>query len=587
MLALGVAHITRQTASNQKYAEISLAQSNLLGRIRVLMYNSKACENTLKKGTVTPGQTLTALYKDDDTVSMSVGDLFDKVIKISALSLKFQATDLTSKSGGNKGGNINLSVEMERVSKVFKGPRKIRRDVELAVTVGASNQLVSCQHTHTDTQTASIVSESRKKACLDLGGTYDATATPPCSLSNSGAAQSLCTSIGGSYDETATPKCSISSSSSGKNALGGPKITKVVGRGGRVEYLPYWPMVTYGAFALLRSDGSIRAWGNLGSSNSAPWDSGYTEIVANESAFAARKSDGSITAWGGNGATGGPTDSGYVEIVASKYAFAARKSDGSIFAWGHSSFGGTGEPTDSGYVEIVANAYAFAARKSDGRLRPGVATAARVNPRTRGMWRLWGTVLPLRRGRVMGRSRPGVATAARAGPRTRGMWRLWTILGPLRRGRVTGRSRPGVVIVTADMENPRTRGMWRLWQTMGPFLPERVTDPSRPGAIVVSAARVNPRTRGMWRLWQAMGPFLPERVTDPSRPGAIVIMVPVENPRIRGMWRLWPMRMPLRPGRVMDPSRPGAMIVTGPLGTHGLGVCGDCAGLPCLCGEEE
>ena len=37
---------THKTTSNQKYAEISLAQSNLLGRIRVLMYNSKACENT-------------------------------------------------------------------------------------------------------------------------------------------------------------------------------------------------------------------------------------------------------------------------------------------------------------------------------------------------------------------------------------------------------------------------------------------------------------------------------------------------------------------------------------------------------------
>ena len=99
---------------------------------------------------------------------------------------------------------------MERVSKVFKGPRKIKRDVELAVTVDASNQLVSCQHTHTDTQTTSIVSESRKKACLDLGGTYDATATPPCSLSSTGDAKSLCTSIGGSYDEAATPKCTLS-----------------------------------------------------------------------------------------------------------------------------------------------------------------------------------------------------------------------------------------------------------------------------------------------------------------------------------------------------------------------------------------
>jgi diketogulonate reductase-like aldo/keto reductase len=59
------------------------------------------------------------------------------------------------------------------------------------------------------------------------------------------------------------------------------------------------------AFAVLKSDGSIKAWGdsNYGGTG-APTDSGYTKIYSTSAAFAALKSDGSITAWGGP--SGGP-----------------------------------------------------------------------------------------------------------------------------------------------------------------------------------------------------------------------------------------------------------------------------------------
>ncbi len=132
---------------------------------------------------------------------------------------------------------------------------------------------------------------------------------------------------------------------------------------------------TVGAFAALKSDGSISAWGSSTTGGSGtPTDSGYVRINSNAYAFAALKSDGSIVVWGDpdNGGSGAPTDSGYIQINSTssyrRAAFAALKSDGSIVAWGDQYVGGSGAPTDSGYVRIYSNRCGFVALKSDGSL---------------------------------------------------------------------------------------------------------------------------------------------------------------------------------------------------------------------------
>ena len=70
-------------------------------------------------------------------------------------------------------------------------------------------------------------------------------------------------------------------------------------------------------------------------------EGGYPDKAAVVSAFAALKSDGSVVAWGNNdwiGSTSAPVDvassltSGVVSISSTKYAFAAVKSDGSVVA---------------------------------------------------------------------------------------------------------------------------------------------------------------------------------------------------------------------------------------------------------------
>ncbi|SHN93474.1 galactose-binding domain-containing protein [bacterium endosymbiont of Bathymodiolus sp. 5 South] len=147
------------------------------------------------------------------------------------------------------------------------------------------------------------------------------------------------------------------------------------------------------AFAAVKSDGSIIAWGGLPSEGidpdsvgkNAPTDSGYTEIYSNEYAFAALKADGSITTWGslnngGTNASNVPTDKGYTKIYSTVSAFAALAHDGSIKVWGNSDYGGANAPAGSGYTKIYSTVGAFAVLKADGSIKAwGESDAGGVN----------------------------------------------------------------------------------------------------------------------------------------------------------------------------------------------------------------
>ena len=124
-----------------------------------------------------------------------------------------------------------------------------------------------------------------------------------------------------------------------------------------------------GAFAALRSDGTVVAWGDSGKGGSAPADlSSVIKIFSNEHAFVALKSDGTIVAWGDPsfGATAPSGLGGVLDIVSNNYSFAALKTDGTVAAWGNNSYGGTTPTGLAAVTQIVPNEQAYAALKSDG-----------------------------------------------------------------------------------------------------------------------------------------------------------------------------------------------------------------------------
>jgi len=151
-----------------------------------------------------------------------------------------------------------------------------------------------------------------------------------------------------------------------------------------------------GAFAALKSDGSVVAWGNSftggdSSSVAASLSSGVTAIYSNKGAFAAVKRDGSVVTWGntdygGDSSVlvpgqmfGSPTSytpiatnltSNVKAVYSTGSAFAALKIDGSVVTWGGS--GGDSSSVanslSSGVTAVYSTGAAFAALKNDGSL---------------------------------------------------------------------------------------------------------------------------------------------------------------------------------------------------------------------------
>ena len=135
------------------------------------------------------------------------------------------------------------------------------------------------------------------------------------------------------------------------------------------------------AFAALKQDGSVVAWGNQlygGDSTleASRLTSGVSQIFSNNEAFAALKSDGSVVTWGDKTSGGDSSSeaanlsSGVIKIFSTERAFAALKSNGSVIAWGDSNYGGDSSSQDAnlqvGVSQISATTYAFAALKADG-----------------------------------------------------------------------------------------------------------------------------------------------------------------------------------------------------------------------------
>ena len=134
------------------------------------------------------------------------------------------------------------------------------------------------------------------------------------------------------------------------------------------------------AFATLKTDGSVVAWGaewagGNSSAVSTALVSGVVAVYSNYYAFAALKTDGSVITWGDpyyGGDSNYPVsnvsnlNSGVVSIYSTDYAFAALKSDGSVVVWGDPDYGGTDPGITGGVVSLYSTEGDFMALKSDG-----------------------------------------------------------------------------------------------------------------------------------------------------------------------------------------------------------------------------
>ncbi|OLP96212.1 Caroteno-chlorophyll a-c-binding protein [Symbiodinium microadriaticum] len=129
---------------------------------------------------------------------------------------------------------------------------------------------------------------------------------------------------------------------------------------------------TCGAFAALRADGSVVCWGNI--SLDAIEEGELREVrslCASSLAMAAVRKDGSVVTWGQGPSSVsrglGMTD--VQQIAATDGAFAAVLGNGRVVAWGFEPFGANTEPVENELVhvrQVVGAGFAFGAVREDG-----------------------------------------------------------------------------------------------------------------------------------------------------------------------------------------------------------------------------
>lgn len=141
------------------------------------------------------------------------------------------------------------------------------------------------------------------------------------------------------------------------------------------------------AFALLRSDGSVIAWGDVVNGGDVGvhaeelnGQNPVVQIFSASEAFAALRQDGSVVAWGhpDNGgdssavltALNGDVD--VKQVFSTQYAFAALLANGAVISWGNAWYGGDSSAVsaqlngDIAVTQIFSNSSAFAAIRADG-----------------------------------------------------------------------------------------------------------------------------------------------------------------------------------------------------------------------------
>jgi len=138
------------------------------------------------------------------------------------------------------------------------------------------------------------------------------------------------------------------------------------------------------AFALLKHNGSVVAWGDSATGGSVPSDlSNVVEIFSNPVAFVALKKDGTAVPWGDSSKGGSflptltpgedpDTLDNIKSVTGSAGAFVAIKTDGTVIAWGDAAYGGVIPSSIKNLlvdiVEVVSTDRYFAARNTDGEI---------------------------------------------------------------------------------------------------------------------------------------------------------------------------------------------------------------------------
>ena len=192
-LALLLADLTKKQYIVQRKAETQLEVSSLMSRMFRTLYRGKACNHTLGVGqSINNGRDIDFIKDKDGNSVLNTTDKYGNGL------LMIESMTLTNTRITGTSGEVTLKVVLEKQSKAIKGSNKVVRTLPLSVEVspGTTNML-NCHYTGEDLAqiaTGIVTNDidplatgkangAKQSICVMMGGTYNASSSPPCSFS--------------------------------------------------------------------------------------------------------------------------------------------------------------------------------------------------------------------------------------------------------------------------------------------------------------------------------------------------------------------------------------------------------------------
>ena len=181
-LAVALAELTRQQQEVQKNTETYFEINSLFNLMARTLYDGEACNETLIVGQpVSDARTINQVKNKDGGVVVQIGNKYgNRLLEVVSMTLDNTRINGTS-------GEVELVVELRKLSRAVKGYDRVTRRLSLSVEVASGGiNLIKCRHA-TDHIRAIVrdtvidrskaladtkVEEARRKLCVDLGGIY-------------------------------------------------------------------------------------------------------------------------------------------------------------------------------------------------------------------------------------------------------------------------------------------------------------------------------------------------------------------------------------------------------------------------------
>ncbi len=168
VLSVAFMNLTHNQVTTQKRMETKYEENALNSRIAQALLNNQSCVNTFGLGeTLTNDLSISSIKNKLNNDILNTTNVYgNNTIKIASMTLK----DFNSVTVGpsQKAGEGKLVVEMQRMSKLIKGNKKIVKSYPVEFNLDENNKLVSCFSALGNAVDTAVI-----ESCTKIGGVYD------------------------------------------------------------------------------------------------------------------------------------------------------------------------------------------------------------------------------------------------------------------------------------------------------------------------------------------------------------------------------------------------------------------------------